>query len=312
MATKFADDIRARAQAVANEPITPTGATAAMGTLAAGVNTGKAAVPGAGTSQSSIRETVVAKQAEAQQDAIAGEVQAAGEDMAITEQKADVKQQGIESGNRQQKLEADNHFNNTLKEFSSRVEMAETKHEKDQASLELKGTLQRQRLANAKYKQALQATGKRNRLTSREDFTSAMSTQSLGRGKETGDADRERTKMVQDYERNTQGKISMDQIAAALEKSKADSEAQIAAQNTGLMAGIAKTGVSMGIDAYGDSQSTDNNTKLLKEGSISEAEFNQREGAGSAQGLRENKYRKDQSDQLGGTQGPAMPTEGKY
>ncbi len=47
------------------------------------------------------------------------------------------------------------------------------------------------------------------------------------------------------------------------------------------MSGMLKTGVGLGIDAYGDSSDKENDLKLKGEGSISEADYNKKHGAGA-------------------------------
>jgi hypothetical protein len=284
MATPLADRIRAQAQKTASRPMTPAGASPALSRQAAVSSTGKAAAPSTGLGQSNIAESVVATQAEQQQAGVAAGVQEAAETMGVAEDTAAVKQSGVESELAMEKLAADNHFNNTLAEFDSRIAMAATEHEKELHSLELKNTLQQQRLANAKYKQALEGAGRDRRLKSKEDFAIAMSQKGLDRHKYDGDEARKRKKMMEDYARGSN--TTMADIKAALEKDQADVQAGVTAAQVGAVTSLGKTGLDAGIGAVGASEAADKDRQLLAEGSLSEAEYNKRQGPGAAQEIR--------------------------
>jgi len=243
MSTPLADRIKAKAKATAAAPLTPVGATGAMSKQAAVSATGKAAPVGGGA-QSAIGETIAAEQGAVAQEAVAEGIETAGQQMAITEQAADVKQKGIESGMAMKKLAADNEFNNTLKQMTSEIEMAETEHERNLKATEMQATLMTQRLNNAAYKEALTTAGNIQRLSSKEDFAAAMSDQGLERGKLSDVETRRQTKYVEDYARDKNTAISMGEIDAALKKSIADSKASVQKAGVEAMTGGMKTGMS--------------------------------------------------------------------
>ena len=224
MSTPLADRIRAKAQQAKSAPATPMGATGAMAKQAAVSSTGKAA-PVTGGAQSNIAETMAASQAQTQADAQAGAMQQAAEDMAVTEQAADVKQQGFESQQRQAKLQADNEFNNKLAQFSSRVKMSQDKNEADRAALELKSELQRTRLGNERYKQALQDKGRKSRMQSAEDFAIAMSGRKKEESKQENDHARKMKAAREQYKRDSDRQVSDDDIATALKNAGREAHA---------------------------------------------------------------------------------------
>ena len=238
----FSDRIRARAAEVAKKPITPTGATAAMAKQAAVSSTGKAAAPGTGLAQSSVQETVAAEQAQTQQDAIADEVQASGEKMAMTEKAADVKQAGVESGQRQQKLASDNKFNNQLAEFTSRISKAADQKEADIQSLELKGQLQNDRLNNQDYTNAIKNKGRDLRLESVEDHAIFMSQQGLERGKILDADKRKMDNWIKDQNRVRGKKEKLDELMTNTKTTLNNIRAQEKAQKVGFIVDAAKMG----------------------------------------------------------------------
>ena len=251
MGTPLADNIRKQAQKTANKSMTPTGASSAMAKQAAVSATGKAAAPGVGNAQSSVSEDIVAQQAEQQQVSVAEEVQSAGEQMAVTEETATVKQEGVDSDLKMQKLEADNKYNNEIASLTSQIENSTKKEEHDRAALEMKGTLMARRLRDKKYMQALDKVNKHRNLKTKEDFAIAMSQQGLSRDREIGDIQRKRSEMIANRAREKGAKLSMDELMAALGKSESDAAQSAKDAKTGAVVagvtGAAKAGIDYGM-----------------------------------------------------------------
>jgi hypothetical protein len=243
MPTPLAERIRAKAKQQAS-PATNVGATDALVQQSNVSATGKAGIPGIPSGQSNIAETTAAQTALAGQDVNEQALQTAGDTMALTEQKQDVEQQAVEGNMELAEYEANLKYNDTISEFASKADRAKSKHELELAALEMSGKLQAQRLANAQYKQALTDLGRRNRMTSKEDFAIAMSSQGLDRSIEETDNNTRVRERSNDYQRNQTGKITMDDIETALQKSIDDDSAATQGAMIGGAADITKTAIS--------------------------------------------------------------------
>jgi hypothetical protein len=296
MTTPLKERILKKARESANEPMTPTGATAAMSKQAAVSATGKAAAPGTGLAQSAVGETMAAEQAANQQEAVAQQVQSAGEELGVKEKAADVKQSQVESDLAMKKLKADNDFVNQMLEFDSRINMSRTAKEQDMALLEMKSQLQSKRLSNAEYKQSLQDIGRKKRLQSKEDFAIALSEQGLERGKLAGDDERRMKRYTEDYRRESQGKISMDEIDSALKKSVSDSKASVTKAGIEAASGVAQAGVSYGMDQYAASQQQEKDLKYARAYKDKKG-YERKHGVGS--------FEKDEAAWKAGAEGPS-------
>ncbi len=244
MSTPLADRIRAQSKRNTMRDTATTGATEALSSQAEVSRTGKAA-PIAPSGQSNIAESMGAAQVEADAQVVDDNLQDAAETMAVKEKASDVKQAGIESDRAMRKLEADNKFRNDLANMTSKVQMAQTKHDRDLLAFDLREFIRNKNLQNDQYRHAIESVGERNRLESKEDFAKALSSQGLERGKISTEAAAELQKFKEDYARDNNTKASMNTIAAALEKSEADAAAAAQGAMVGGVTSAAKTGLNM-------------------------------------------------------------------